>query len=123
MGLNRNRIFLDSCIVIYLIEGASAFQKKIKEALDEYDDCEICVSDLVRMECHVVPLRNNDKQTLESYEQFFARAGFLALNRGVFNLAAQIRADSNVKTPDAIHLAAAIYHGCDQFWTNDTPDP
>jgi predicted nucleic acid-binding protein len=38
----------------------------------------------------------------------------------VFLLAAQLRAASRaLKTPDAIHLAAAIHHGCDEFWTND----
>ena len=33
---------------------------------------------------------------------------------------AQLRADfSSLKTPDAIHLAAALHYQCDEFWTND----
>jgi predicted nucleic acid-binding protein len=33
--------------------------------------------------------------------------------------AAQLRADLNLKTPDALHLAAAIEAGCDRVLTND----
>jgi predicted nucleic acid-binding protein len=37
----------------------------------------------------------------------------------VVELATEIRAHSRLKTPDALHLAAAIHHGCTEFWTND----
>ncbi len=38
----------------------------------------------------------------------------------VFRNAAQLRADFNsLKTPDALHLAIALHHNCDEFWTND----
>ena len=37
----------------------------------------------------------------------------------VFELAATLRARHDLKTPDALHLAAAIHHGCDELWTND----
>ena len=33
--------------------------------------------------------------------------------------AAQLRADTNLKTPDAIHAATALAKGCVQFITND----
>ena len=41
------------------------------------------------------------------------------LNRLVFELATRLRAESQLKTPDALHLAAAIFAGCREFWTND----
>ncbi len=38
----------------------------------------------------------------------------------VFDEAAQLRADfTGLKTPDALHLATAVYHNCDEFWTKD----
>ena len=41
------------------------------------------------------------------------------MNRDVFDMATKLRADSSLKTPDALHLATAILAGCSQFWTND----
>ena len=38
----------------------------------------------------------------------------------IFNQAAKLRADfTGLKTPDALHMATAVYHNCDEFWTND----
>jgi uncharacterized protein len=37
----------------------------------------------------------------------------------IFDLAAELRAQSSLKTPDALHAACAIHHGCDELWTND----
>ena len=37
----------------------------------------------------------------------------------VYQTAAQLRAQHGLKTPDALHLATARHHRCDQFWTND----
>lgn len=42
------------------------------------------------------------------------------LNLAVFERATLLRANSPLKTPDALHLAAVIHAGCDEFWTNDT---
>lgn len=44
---------------------------------------------------------------------------FVPLNKAVFDLATELRAQHGLKTPDALHLAAAISAGCDEFWTND----
>lgn len=41
------------------------------------------------------------------------------LNRIVFGQATDLRVIHNLKTPDALHLAAALTANCDQFWTND----
>jgi uncharacterized protein len=43
----------------------------------------------------------------------------IALNRPVFEQATLLRVNSNLKTPDAIHLAAAIEAGCQELWTDD----
>jgi predicted nucleic acid-binding protein len=37
----------------------------------------------------------------------------------VFRKAAEIRAQHNFKSPDALHLAAAVLSACDVFLTND----
>jgi len=38
----------------------------------------------------------------------------------ILERAAQLRAATNLKTPDAIHAATALEHGCTLFVTNDS---
>ncbi|MBK8598626.1 MAG: PIN domain-containing protein [Holophagales bacterium] len=47
------------------------------------------------------------------------RGGRAPAPPGPFDLAADLRVQHGLKTPDAIHAAAAIRHGCSEFWTND----
>jgi predicted nucleic acid-binding protein len=62
-----------------------------------------------------------DNQILtDKFRDWFKRAEFLPLEREIFQRAAALRAaHPTLKTPDAIHLATALYHGCAEFWTND----
>jgi predicted nucleic acid-binding protein len=46
-------------------------------------------------------------------------AEVVSLSREVIDCATKIRAHYGFKTPDAIHLAAAVVSGCDAFLTND----
>jgi predicted nucleic acid-binding protein len=58
---------------------------------------------------------------LADFDDFFRRsvAVVLSLSPTVCDRAAEIRASYGLKTPDAIHLAAATLAGCDVFLTND----
>ncbi|MBI3990050.1 MAG: PIN domain-containing protein [candidate division NC10 bacterium] len=73
------------------------------------------------MECRVKPLRDGNADLLEDYDAYFegAVAEIVALSREVIDRATEIRAKYGVKTPDAIHLAAAVVSGCDLFLTSD----
>ena len=50
-------IYLDSCIVIYLIEGSPPYHDAVEAALRMYRPTRTVLSDLVRLECRVGPLR------------------------------------------------------------------
>ena len=43
----------------------------------------------------------------------------LPLTEAVYELGAEIRASTGLKTPDALHLATALTHRCAEFWTAD----
>ena len=64
-------------------------------------------------------------ELLVDYDAFFASldGGLLGLNAAVFEKATDLRARLNLRTPDALHLAAAIVSGCDIFLTNDQTLP
>jgi predicted nucleic acid-binding protein len=118
------RIYLDSCILIYALEGEPklrrAVHSKIELAVAEAE-ADFCVSDLTRLECRVGPLRQGDDDLLALYDALFASSAVeqLTIAPATFELATELRADHGLKTPDAIHLAAAIMGGCGAFWTND----
>ncbi len=73
------------------------------------------------LECRVGPLKRNDDALLAEYEAFFDLAEIVTvpLSSAVYRLAAEIRATNGLKTPDALHVAAAIQSGCDAIWTAD----
>ncbi len=56
-----------------------------------------------------------------TYDDYFDKAvtEIVVLSREVIDRATEIRAQYGFKTPDAIHLAAAVTSGCDVFLTND----
>ena len=68
-----------------------------------------------------MPLRTKDTVLQGRFEAFFHEQKMLAFNEQRFDEAARLRADfSSLKTPDALHLAVAMHHKCDEFWTNDS---
>ena len=114
------RVYLDACVLIYRSEGTPPFQAAARAALETLGPSDAaCMSDLVRMECLVKPLRLNDAALQAAYEAQFTGIELLTMPSAVFRLAAELRARSSLKTPDALHAACAIHHGCDELWTND----
>jgi uncharacterized protein len=113
-------IYLDTCIVIYFIEKHHLYSAKIESLMKNSVNVEFCYSPLIRMETLVMPLRTNDFQLQSHYELFFDTQILLPITNEAYDNAAQLRANfPSLKTPDAIHLSTAIYHNCDEFWTND----
>jgi predicted nucleic acid-binding protein len=105
---------------MYLIEQTSVFHAAVRERLIEQRP-RACWTALTHLECRIKPLREQNIVLLEKYEGFFALSDniYLGLEWSTFQLASELRARHGLKTPDALHLAAAIEGGCDEFWTND----
>jgi predicted nucleic acid-binding protein len=112
-------IYLDSCIVIYLIEQPPGFGPRAAALLAAGD--KMVVSDLSRLECRCNPLAAGDAATLGQYDLFFTRAvdQVALLTTAVCDRSTEIRGRYRFKTPDALHLAAAFESGCQVFLTND----
>ena len=80
----------------------------------------ILVSDLTRLECRANAVAAGDRVTLAQYDAFFSQAQVVTLTTAVCDRATIIRGQYRFKTPDALHLAAAVEAGCHVFLTNDT---
>lgn len=117
------RVYLDSCVLIYRIEQTAPWAARAQEQLNQVETsgATVIVSELTRLECRVRPIALGRADMLNDYDAFFARPmlGWQALDRPVFELATRLRAESRLKTADALHLAAALSAGCHQFITND----
>lgn len=111
--------YLDSCIVIYLIEKVDPFSEQTRRFLARNGAAVLFVSPLVRLEVIVKPLRDCAAQLVADYEDFLAAQNWLGIDDSIFDRACQLRARHGLKTPDALHLATALHHGCTEFWTND----
>jgi predicted nucleic acid-binding protein len=67
------KVYLDSVIIIYYLDHAGAFQVRAANRLAAFHAAgdEIVVSDLVRMECRVDPIRKGDNMRLARFDGFF----------------------------------------------------
>jgi predicted nucleic acid-binding protein len=116
-------VFLDANPVIYFIEQPPVWGPKATARIAAFRAAgeQLAVSDLIRMECLVGPLKRADATTLNDFLAFFAAPDVqtLAVKAGVCDRAARIRATYNFKPLDSLHLAAAVEHGCGLFLTAD----
>ena len=117
------RIYLDSCIIIYLVEQPAGFFPAVVNWL-KANPGDLLSNELARMESLVIPVRTGNAALVKDFEDFFRMrvVQLGSLDRPVLDRAVPIRANvPKIKTPDAIHLASAVELGCDVLLTND-PD-
>jgi len=116
-------VFLDTSPVIYLIEQPTLWGQKSMARISTLlsGGEQLAVSDLVRMECQVGPLKRNDQLMLAKFAVFFASPDVqvLSITGAACDRAAIIRAQYGFKPLDALHLATAVENGCSLFLTND----
>jgi predicted nucleic acid-binding protein len=122
--LGKGSVGLDTAIFIYLIEEHPQFLPHILPLFEEADagKRELVTSALTLLEVLVVPYRVRNVQLAERYELLLTRSrGVRVIDLSLDQLrsAAQFRAATGVKTPDALQLVSALSAGCRTFLTND----
>ena len=122
--LGVGRVALDTAIFIYFIEENPRFLPEIVPLFKEADEGrrDLITSALTLLEVLVVPYRAGNRLLAERYEALLTRSRgirLVELSHDQLRAAAQLRAATSVKTPDALQLVAAISTGCTTFLTND----
>jgi predicted nucleic acid-binding protein len=114
------RVYLDAAPAIYLVENVQPYAARVEAYLTR-PGIELVASDLNRLECRVKPIRDGHADLLDQFDAFFGAAvhEVVPLSGNVMDQATDIRARLGFRTPDAIHVAAAVSAGCDVFLTND----
>jgi predicted nucleic acid-binding protein len=126
--IGSGRTAIDTSLFIYFMEEDRRFLPLIEPLFVEADAGarELVTSALTLLEVLVVPYRAGDRSLADRYEQLLTRSRgirVIDLSRDQLRDAAQLRAATGVKTPDALQLAAAIGSGCSAFVTNDRRIP
>ncbi len=117
-------VSLDASPVIYHVEQPPTWGPKASARIAAMVAAGelLAVTELVRMECLVGPLKKRDAHLLDDFRTFFnlPDVRVLPITAAVGDRAAMIRATHGFKPLDSLHLGAAVEHGCTRFLTNDS---
>jgi predicted nucleic acid-binding protein len=126
--LGPGAIAVDTAIFIYFIEEDPRFVPLVLPVFEEADagKRELVTSAVTLLEVLVVPYRAGNVRLAERYELLLTRSRGVRMTdvtRDQLRGAAQLRAATGVKTPDALQLVSALGAGCRTFLTNDRAFP
>ncbi len=122
--LNRQKVGLDTAPLIYYLEGHPTYSPLVKPFFQAFDKGKfsLVTSPITLVETTVHPLRQGLTALASRYEEILTHTKgleVLDLSLPIAHLAAQLRANYNLRTPDAIQLATAIHGQATFFLTND----
>ena len=118
-----SRVFWDTNLFIYLLEGPSELSAKVRhlgQRVMERGD-QLYTSTLAMGEVLVKPMEQGKPELAARYEGALAPPTILLLpfDRACARIYARLRQDKTIPAPDAMQLACAAQAGCDLFITND----
>ena len=127
-GLQGEIIGLDTAPLIYFIEENPAYLPVIDPFFAALDRGEfrVVTSTVTLLEVLIHPLRQDNLNLAQRYRDILVNADGVttfSMTSEIAELAAQLRAEHNIRTPDAIQVATTLYAGATYFLTNDTSLP
>ena len=117
-------VYADAQIFIYSVEKHPTYAPALRPLWEAVarGDLEVVSSELTLLETLIGPLKRGDVALEADYENFYLSPGvrLLPITLPVLRVGAGHRATlSRLRTPDALHAAAAGDCGCTLFLTND----
>ncbi len=116
-------IYLDTVTIIYSIERFIDYIPLLDPMWQQLrlGTIQIMTSELALLETLVMPIRQANTDLIRRYETLLTSSdlSLIPISQPILKSAADLRATTNLKTPDAIHAATAIATGCTIFLTND----
>lgn len=115
--------FLDASAVIYAVEGSPEWSEALKQQLRQLamadqasaGGLQLAISRLSWLECRVGPRRRRDAEALARFDAFFLHPDleWVELSPAVVERATLLRAELNLRTPDALQAASCLQLGAD----------
>lgn len=116
-------VYVDTSPIIYSLEKHEQYESLLQplwQAMDEHQ-ANIVTSSLTLLETLIIPFRKKDSDLIDKFEAFLTGTNLIlaSISNEILLHAAKLRAELNLKTPDAIHAATALSFDCKLFLTND----
>ena len=116
-------VYLDASGFIYSVERIQPYSDLLEPMWRQAQAGQFSIvsSDLVILETLVKPLREGDTIVEMLFRALFdaKEVRLIPTTRPLWEEAARLRAETGLKTPDALHAAAALHAECTLFVTND----
>jgi predicted nucleic acid-binding protein len=128
LGLSQDigpgALAIDTAVFIYFIEEEPRYLPLVAPLFEEADSGKrvLVTSAVTLLEVLVVPYRAADVQLAQRYELLLTSSRgvrMVDVSRDQLRAAAQLRAMTRMKTPDALQIASALSTECRTFLTND----
>lgn len=116
-------VYVDANIIIYSIEKVQPYRTILQPLWQAVQDGVLTVltSELTLMEVLIKPFQTNDTTMEKLFRSFLSSPGMQLepINQQILDDAAKLRANTRLRTPDALHAATALRTQCKLFVTND----
>ena len=117
-------IYLDTSAIIYSVERNEPYLTLMAPVWRQAEAGQFILvcSELILAETLVRPIRESNTDLEMALRAVFAAPEFqlVSTTRQLWEDTARLRAETGLKTPDALHAATALSVGCALFITNDT---
>ena len=119
------RLYTETAPLIYYVEENPTYVAKMDAIITAIEDRPIeAVSSVITLtEVLTRPFKLGNANLAQEYRDILLHSGefrLLPVTSRLAESAADLRARYNLRTPDALHVAASIDARCDAFLTNDT---
>jgi len=114
---SHRKVLVDTNVVIYLLEGTAFFGEAAEKlfGLIEAGEMKGYLSVITVTELLVKPIRDGNlelRRKIDLFLDHFPNLKVLDVTREIAARAAEIRAGTNLRVPDAILIATAAVRGC-----------
>lgn len=123
-ALKDQVVGLDTTPLIYFLEENTTYLPLVQPFFRMLDrgELQVITSTVSLLEVLVHPFREKNMRLIQEYRDILLNAEgltTLALTPEIAELAARLRSEHNLRTPDAIQVATALHAGASHFLTND----
>lgn len=118
------KLYLDTAPIIYAIEEHEVYWTELQPIWTAFaaGEIQVVTSEISLLETLVHPIRDNNSKLADTYNELLTESEvfLIPISTEILRAAAELRANHNLKTPDAIHAATAVASGCQHLIANDS---